>query len=94
MDESGVVREEPLPSKVKELKQDMRQKRVQLVNERRTDKEQLLREMRERKEKGQEIGQEVRDQIWSKIIASEVAHDLVSKPMMEILKNKFFWNKI
>lgn len=68
MDESGAVREEPMPSKVRELKQELRQKRMLQVNERKSDKEMLLKEIRERKDKGQEIGDGVRDQLWKKII--------------------------
>ncbi len=94
VDESGAVREEPMPSKVRELKQELRQKRMLQVNERKSDKELLLKEIRERKNKGQEIGDGVRDQLWKKIIEKEVAHDMVNKPMMELLKHKFVWNKI
>ena len=94
VDESGAVREEPVVSKVRELKQELRQKRMLKVNERKSDKEFLLKEIRERKNKGQEIGDDVRDQLWKKIIEKEVAHDMINKPMMELLKHKFVWNKI
>ncbi len=45
--------------------------------------------MREKKKRAEEMGFNIRDQLYSKMIKEEVAHDLVSKPMMEILKNKF-----
>ena len=94
VDEYGVVREEPVPSKVRELKQDLKQKRVQLVNDRRNDKETLLKELREKKEKGAEITTEVRDHLWKKMIEEKVAADMVNKPMLELFKYKFVCYKI
>lgn len=48
-----------------------------------------MRELREKKEKGAEITTEVRDHLWKKMIEEKVAADMVNKPLMEMLKNKF-----
>ena len=56
VDEMGREREEPVPSKAKELKMAMREKRSQVSNERKSDKEKILKELRDRKEKGSSVG--------------------------------------
>ena len=47
VDEMGREREEPVPSKAKELKMAMREKRSQVSNERKSDKEKILKELRD-----------------------------------------------
>jgi hypothetical protein len=56
VDEMGREREEPVPCKAKELKMAMREKRSQVSNERKSDKEKILKELRDKKQKGSSVG--------------------------------------
>ena len=49
--ETGAVKEEPVQSKIRDLKVELRKKNRDKINTRRSEKEELLKVMRERKER-------------------------------------------
>jgi len=51
VDEQGNVKEEPVPSKIRDLKVELRKKQKEKINTRRSKKEELLKEIRERRER-------------------------------------------
>ena len=51
VDEVGNVSEEPIPSKIRDLKLQLRKKQIEKINTRRSQKEEILKEIRERKER-------------------------------------------
>ncbi len=49
--ETGAIKEEPVQSKIRDLKVELRKKQKEKINTRRSEKEELLKVMRDRKEK-------------------------------------------
>ena len=49
--EAGVITEEPIQSKIRDLKVDLRKNNKEKINTRRSEKEELLKVMRDRKER-------------------------------------------
>jgi len=58
--ETGAVKEEPVKSKIRDLKVELRKKNRDKINTRRSEKEELLKVMRERKVSNNGISQQER----------------------------------
>ena len=63
VDEQGNVTEEPVPSKIRDLKVELRKKYKEKINTRRSQKEELLKEIRDRKERENRQSSNLRDQL-------------------------------
>ena len=68
VDELGNVTEEPIPSKIRDLKLELRKKQREKNNTRRSQKEEILKEIRERKERESRFQSNERDEEWRKML--------------------------
>ncbi len=51
IDENGNVTEEPVQSKIRDLKAELRKKNKDKINSRRSEKEEILKELRDKKQR-------------------------------------------